>query len=322
VVQASNREVRETDLKSQVKTEQLSEAWQSLPLQRIAIEACEDELRDKTVYARLARSFENKNHNHNQIFTQLADTEEKHYTFWRKYCPNTENKPSKIRIWLVLYLRFLFGTTFAIKLLERHEAKDIEKFTSIARMIPTEDKPKFDEMLEDELSHEKGFRDQIESSYVKYLSFVVLGLADAIVEISGIHAGSLGIFNSTEITGLAGVVAGAAASIAMASAAYAQARQGFLGSASVSAFFTGVSYFISAVILASPYFITKEMVVAMATSLVLAAFIVAVTTYYNSVISERRFLKDFLPLIGIMLVATAALYVFGNVVRLFTGIGG
>jgi len=69
--------------------------------------------------------------------------------------------------------------------------------------------------------------EQMQGQYLKYISFVILGLADAIVEISGIHAGSLGIYHSTEITGLAGIVAGAAASIAMASAAYAQAKQGF-----------------------------------------------------------------------------------------------
>ncbi|MEM3185920.1 MAG: VIT1/CCC1 family protein [Conexivisphaerales archaeon] len=289
-------------------------------LQQVALEGCRDELKDKEVYQRLARSFKDKNHMYSQIFNELADTEQKHYSFWTKYCPTEKAQPSKFQIWLILFLRYIFGVTFAIKLLESHETKTIEKYKSVSHMIPDEDRSKFEEMLSDEVDHEKRFRDQVQSSYIKYISFVILGLADAIVEISGIHAGSLGIYNSTEITGLAGVVAGAAASIAMASAAYAQAKQGFAGSASVSAFFTGISYFVSAVILASPYFLTKEMVIAIVVSLILGIAIVGTTTYYNSIISETKFLRDFAELVAIMLAATAVLYLFGEGIRIFTGI--
>ena len=114
-------------------------------------------------------------------------------------------------------------------------------------------------MIADEEGHEREFSEQFSEPHIKYISFIVLGLADALVEIAGIHAGSLGIYNSTELAGLAGIVAGAAASIAMASAAYAQAKAGFKGSAAISAVYTGISYFVTAVILATPYFLTKIM---------------------------------------------------------------
>ena len=156
---------------------------------------------------------------------------------------------------------------------------------------------------------------ETQGKYIKYISFVVLGLADAIVEISGIHAGSLGIYNRTELAGLAGVIAGAAASIAMASAAFAQAKQGFQGSASISAIFTGISYFVSAIILATPYFLTKVMSFAIGTSIILAIIIIAFISYYNSIISKANFLRDFSELAGITLGASAALFVFGLVIR-------
>jgi len=148
----------------------------------------------------------------------------------------------------------------------------------------------------------------------------VLGLADALVEITGIHAGSLGIYNKTEIAGLAGIIAGAAASLAMASAAFAQAKQGFQGSARLSAVYTGVSYFITAVILASPYFLTGSMVYALAASLTLAVVILALTTYYSTVISIKPFARDFLVILGIMFGVTVILYLFGYIVRIETGI--
>ena len=175
-------------------------------------------------------------------------------------------------------------------------------------------------MLKDEEEHENVLAKQVQSSFVMYISFVVLGLADAIVEISGIHAGSLGVYSSTELTGLAGIIAGAAASMAMATAAFAQAKQGFQGSAGISAMATGASYFISAVSLAMPYFLTKNAIFAMSTSLVIAVFILAFTTYYNSIISEAHFLRDFMELAGIMFGATVVLFFFGQAIRSYFGI--
>jgi vacuolar iron transporter family protein len=247
---------------------------------------------------------------------KLSDTEYGHYEFWSKYCPDKVNeiKVSSTLIRYVLIIRAIFGSSFAVKYLERRERSTILKYNSIEPLIPPDDKSEFDKMVEDEKEHENNFADQIQGGYIKYISFIVLGLADALVEIAGIHAGSLGIYHSTRITGLAGIIAGAAASIAMASAAFAQAKQGFQGSAALSAFYTGISYFISAVILASPYFLTGDSYIAIAISLFLGILIIAFISYYNSVISKERFTRAFLELAGIMLGATGALYVIGYVI--------
>jgi VIT1/CCC1 family predicted Fe2+/Mn2+ transporter len=158
---------------------------------------------------------------------------------------------------------------------------------------------------------------EIHEGRVKYMSFIVLGLADAVVEISGIHAGSLGIFNRTELAGVAGVVAGMAASIAMASAAYAQAKQGFEGSAKWSAIYTGVSYMFTAIFLALPYFLTRSMVTALGISLVVGVALVAMMTYYDTVISARKFKRQFGEIAGIILAASFALYIAGTLIRHF-----
>jgi len=147
------------------------------------------------------------------------------------------------------------------------------------------------------------------------MSFIVLGLADAVVEISGIHAGSLGIFNRTELAGLSGVIAGMAASIAMASAAYAQAKQGFEGSAKWSAIYTGVSYMFTAIFLALPYFLTTSMITAIGVSLVVGVSLVAAMTYYDTVISARKFKRQFAEIAGIILAASLALFIAGAIIR-------
>lgn len=282
----------------------------------MAIEASKDELTDHTVYRKLAERRYEKNSKFREILSDLARTEKGHFEFWIKYAPEERDaiKVSKLTVSYVILLRFIFGVSFAVKYLERRENKVIAKYRSIKHLIPSEDQTEFEKMVKDEEEHENYFANQIQGSTVKYISFIVLGLADALVEIAGIHAGSLGIYKSTELTGLAGIIAGASASIAMASAAYAQAKQGFKGSASLSAFYTGISYFISAVILATPYFLTKDMETAIAASLFAGVLIIAFVSYYNSIISNASFTRNFAELTGVMFGASLALYILGFVV--------
>lgn len=289
-------------------------------LDEVANHGCKDEYTDYVVYKRLADRTNSKNPKLKEVLSKLSTIEYGHYEFWSKYASRKDVKVGTGLIYLILLIKIIFGTTFAIRFLEKHETATIAKYKAVAHLIPEADKSAFQNIIHEELEHENEFANQVQGSVVKYISFIVLGLADAIVEISGIHAGSLGIYKLTELTGLAGIVAGAAASIAMASAAYAQAKQGFQGSASISAVFTGVSYFISAVILALPYFFTKDMTSAIFTSVVLAIIIIAFISYYNSIVSQGKFAKDFLELVGITLGATVALYFFGELVRSIFGI--
>ena len=287
-------------------------------LVEVAKEGADDELTDRTLYARLAET--SKNGASTQVFQHLASIEQGHLDFWQKFVPGYRPRLKTRLIRRALFFKRIFGTTFAIRYLERHEAESIRRYKAAAHLVPPEDKARFEEVLADEEEHEKEFASRIESSTVRYISFVVLGLADALVEITGIHAGSLGIYNRTEIAGLAGVIAGGAASLAMASAAYAQAKQGFKGSASVSAAYTGVSYFITAIILASPYFLTRSQLEAISVSLVLAVAIVTFASYYGSIISTKPFLRDYLELLLILFGVTVALYAFGYFIRVETGV--
>lgn len=288
-------------------------------LAEVARVGIEDEYADYVLYDRLSKRVSN-NKSFSENLSQLSATEKRHFDFWKKYIPDEEPKFSRLKLYLVLFFQKVFGITFAVRYLERHESRVIEVYRSVAPVIPAEDKTAFDEMIKDEEQHEKEFAGRVESASVRYISFVVLGLADALVEISGIHAGSLGIYEVTEYAGLAGVIAGGAASLAMASAAFAQAKQGFQGSARLSAVYTGVSYFVTAIILAAPYFLTHVMVYALGTSLVLAVVILALATYYSSVISDKGFTREFTEILAILFGATAALFLFGTFIRNAVGI--
>ena len=272
-----------------------------------------DEYSDHTLYDRLSKTV-GSDSPFSGVLKELATTELGHYEFWRKYVPGEEPSLGRLKLYWILFLRRFFGLTFATRYLDRHEANVVKEYEGLSRLIPESDKPAYEEMVADEKDHEKAFALKVESSAVRYISFVVLGLADALVEISGIHAGWLGLFDKTEIAGLAGVIAGGAASLAMASAAFAQAKQGFRGSARLSAVYTGVSYFVTAVILATPYFLTSDMVLALGSSLTLAVVILAVTTWYSIVIQQKPFFKDFVEILAILFATTIVVFALGSLV--------
>jgi len=278
-----------------------------------------DEYTDYVVYKKLSGLGFEKRHRFSGTLKKLSAMEYGHYRFWSRYCPERKISVSNFKVYFIILIRLLLGVTFAVKFLERNEMNTIKKYKQVAREIPPKDRGQFNRMVADEVEHENKFAEQFDEPHIKYISFIVLGLADALVEIAGIHAGSLGIYNRTELAGLAGIIAGAAASIAMASAAYAQAKTGFKGSATLSAIYTGISYFFTALILATPYFLTNIMINALTASLVGAVVLTAFFSFYGSVISGGSFRKDFIEITSIMLGATVALYLIGTVIRYLTG---
>jgi VIT1/CCC1 family predicted Fe2+/Mn2+ transporter len=292
----------------------------NLGLAEFAYESAVDEFTDFVVYKKLSGLGFERRHKFSATLKRLSAMEYGHYRFWTKYCPDRRVKISNLKVYMIILIRLVLGVTFAVKLLERHEMSTIGKYKEVARRIPQRDQAQFKRIIADEVEHENRFVEQFDEPHIRYISFIVLGLADALVEIAGIHAGSLGIYDKTELAGLAGIIAGAAASIAMASAAYAQAKTGFKGSATLSAVYTGISYFFTAVILATPYFLTNVMTYALTASLVFAVILTAFISFYGSVISGAPFKKDFIEITAIVFGATVALYLIGIVIGYMTGI--
>ena len=287
-------------------------------LAKLAAESAADEYADGAVYKALSRR--ERNPEFKKALENIASGEQSHYEFWKTYAPDAKVSAKRLRLYVILLLRFTLGLTFTLKFMERHEGKLHERYRRIAESIPSEDKARFTEMMESEEGQEDLLIGKIHEDRVKYMSFIVLGLADAVVEISGIHAGSLGIYGETRLAGLAGIIAGMAASIAMGTAAYAQAKQGFQGSAKWSAIYTGVSYMVTAVFLALPYFLTGSQSAALTASLVIGVMLVATMTFYDNVISARPFKRQFGEIAGIILAASLALFIIGTVVRQYLGI--
>jgi len=282
----------------------------------------EDEYVDHVVYSKLAN--QEKKGDRKEILIKLAMQEKRHMEFWAKLIDNDIRIRFllKLRIYFTIFLRYLFGLTFAIKFLERNEKKVIAEYKKVLDGMVGENKEKLQEIIQDEIEHENYWISQIKEGSVTYIGFIVLGLADAIIEITGVHAGFLGVTTSTIIAGIAGLVVGVSASIAMAAAAYLQAQQGNIGKPRISAIYTGLSYILAAVALATPYFLTHNMWLAFTLSLIVALLLLAYFNYYSAVLSERVFLKEYLFNSGLILLTAFVSFLFGQFLGQFFGITG
>ncbi len=282
------------------------------------IEFCRDELHDYTVYMVLARR--EKNRERARLLERLAEQEKRHYMFWRRLA-GRDCKVSKIHGLIATVLRTLFGLTFTLKLLERGEAETIEKYRRVLDKLGSEERRELESIIRDEEEHEKALLEQIDEAVVKYVGFIALGLADAIVEITGVHAGFLGATASTIMAGVAGLVVGFAAAISMASAAYIQAKQERAArSPGLSALATGLAYIFAVVLLALPYFMTHSMALAFTASVLMGVGLIAGFNYYAAVLFDRSFPREFAESVALMLGTAAATYMFGEIVGSMFGI--
>jgi Uncharacterized membrane protein len=278
-----------------------------------------DEYIDYKVYSYLAKLERNKERK--AILEKFAKLEYEHFLFWKSMIKKRERGSlDKLKISLIILFKYIFGLIFTIKLMERNEKRVIEEYKRILNQFDGEAKIKLESIIKDEIEHENFWINQIKDNTTKYLGFIVLGMADAIIEITGVHAGFLGVTTSTIIAGIAGLVVGVSASIAMASAAYLQSKQSESLNPKISAIYTGVFYILTAVVLAIPYFLTHNMFFAFFSSLAVAITLIGFFNFYSSIIFERNFYKEFLTSSVLILVTATISFIFGELLGNLFGI--
>ncbi|MDT7888998.1 MAG: rubrerythrin family protein [Desulfurococcales archaeon] len=288
-------------------------------LMNVAIASCRDEYIDGAIYRGLSRApFLSKISK--SVLMEMASQEERHYRFWVRVSGGCRVRFLWVRVLVALFMALLFGATITIKILERKENETIQRYMGVLKHFEGSERVELEAIIEDEIKHENVLMEKIEEERIRYLGFIVLGLSDAIIEISGIHAGTLGVYEDTVKSGIAGLIAGIAASMAMAAAAYAQAKQGGMGRPATSAMYTGIAYFLTAVALAIPYFIVHEIIVAFTLSIAISIVILAYISTYGSVLYNRNYLREIAETTLIILGISAALYFIGVLVSEFLGI--
>ena len=273
------------------------------------------ELTEHQIYRRLASRMRNRGNA--EILERIGADEKRHHDFWRSL---TERKvsPKRWLIWFYVLLGRVLGLTFALKLMERGEDFAQNEYAKMR------DIPGVETIIHDEEKHERELIDLLHDEPLEYAGSIVLGLNDALVELTGALAGLSLALGNGRLVAVAGLVTGIAASLSMAASEYLSSKSEDPGRGAKSpvkaAVYTGSAYVVAVVLLILPFFLLNGILVALASTLTVAVAIIAVFTFYISVAKELRFWPRFLEMAGISLGVAAISFAIGWVLRATLGI--
>ena len=165
-----------------------------------------------------------------------------------------------------------------------------------------------------------------------YLGSIVLGLNDALVELTGALAGLTLAFADSRIILISGFITGFAASLSMAGSEYLSTKaeclhstvdrkKGLCKSPSSAAIYTGIAYFFTVLFLLFPYLLLSNVFHALGWTLVNAVIVIAVFTYFASIERGESYIHRFFEMLAISMGVAVISFGMGYLIRVFVGVG-
>ncbi len=272
-------------------------------------EAQRNEITEHLIYAKLSQSA--KGIDNKKILKYISEDELRHYNIWKKYT-RQEVKPNALKLWIYYLISMIFGLTFGIKLMEGGEKNAQKTYRKISKSVPAAKR-----ILKDEDRHEKHLIGMIDEERLRYASAIVLGLNDALVELTGALAGFTFALQNARLIAMAGFVTGIAAAMSMSASEYlsvrAEGRKDFLKSAA----YTGAAYILTVLVLIAPYLIFQNLYLSLGITVLNAIVVIFLFTFYISVAKGFSFRKRFSEMALISLGITAITFFIGLLIKMF-----
>ena len=273
----------------------------------------ETEITEHHIYKRLAKRI--KSEENARILDRIAEDELRHYNGWKQYT-NEELQPRWFNVWFYYVISTIFGFTFGVKLMEQGEEAAQANYESVSRVIPEASK-----YQEEENKHEHQLIEMLNEERLQYAGSVVLGLNDALVELTGALAGLTLALQNVKLIALSGLITGIAASLSMAASEYLSTRSEDTQKHPVrAAVYTGIAYITTVTLLILPYLLFENYYLDLAIALTTAVIIIAVFNYYISVAKGESFRERFVEMAGLSLSVAAFSFVIGYFIRIWLGI--
>ncbi|MFY4805753.1 VIT1/CCC1 transporter family protein [Aliarcobacter butzleri] len=279
-----------------------------------ALKQQQNEINDYTIYKAL--SLFQKNEENKKIFEKIANEEKSHYDFWVKIT-NKQLKAQNIIVFWYLFLVKVFGTSFALKSLEKREAGAEEFYKELFEIYPESQK-----IYKQETEHEFALIDMLHDKKLIYAGAIVLGMNDALVELTGTLSGIAFAFDKSLVVGLTGLIMGIAASLSMAGSAYLEAKENpsELIKPFTYSLYTGVSYILTTAILVIPFFIFDSIIESLILMFICAFIAIVSYNFYISVAKDLNFTKRVLQMSAITFGVAIISFLIGYLVKYYFGI--
>ena len=205
---------------------------------------------------------------------------------------------------------------FGIKLMERGEEKAQMNYSSLRGIIPN-----IENWIKSEDEHEQMLIKMLDEERLRYAGSVVLGLNDALVELTGALAGLTLALQNVKLIALSGLITGIAAAMSMAASEYLSTRSENTDKHPVrAAIYTGIAYIFTVFLLILPYLLFSNYYFDLAWALTTAVIIIAVFNYYISVAKDEPFRERFVEMAGLSLGVATFSFIIGYFIRTWLGI--
>jgi VIT1/CCC1 family predicted Fe2+/Mn2+ transporter len=272
-----------------------------------------NEITEHHIYKRLAGTV--KSPENRRILAKIADDELRHYRTWRSYTQQ-DVSPDRLAIWKYYLISRILGFTFGIKLMEGGEENAQKSYELLRETLP-----EAETVIRDEQEHEAVLIELLDEERLRYTGSIVLGLNDALVELTGALAGLTLALQDTKLIAMTGSITGIAAALSMGASEYLSTKSEETTKNPVRAsIYTGSAYIVTVLVLILPYLILENFYVCLGCTLAAAILIIAFFNYYISVARDVPFRRRFLEMAGLSLGVAALSFLVGFIIRSFLGV--
>lgn len=274
----------------------------------------QSELTESVIYKKIAGFA--KGEENRKTLLRLSREEKAHYQIWKKYT-GIEMQPETKKVIKYTLIARILGFTFAVKLMERGEEAAQSEYEKLAEEVPESI-----EIRHQEEEHETALLGMLDEETLQYVGSMVLGLNDALVELTGSLAGFALALQNTKLIALSGLIVGISATFSMASSEFLAARSEGRTDALKSCSYTGIAYLFTVVALIAPYLIFPAAfyIPALLCMLAVVILIIAGFTYYTSVAQDQPFKSRFSEMAIISVSVAVLSFIVGLLAKKFLGV--
>ncbi|MCX8169177.1 MAG: VIT1/CCC1 transporter family protein [Candidatus Methanomethylicia archaeon] len=270
------------------------------------------EITEYMIYSKLSNYVDGQNRD---ILIKIANDELKHYELLKKYS-GIDVKPNLIKFFWYILVSRVFGFTFGLKLMENGEKTAVKVYSLLSKSIP-----EIYEVLKDEEIHEIRLIDLLDEEKLRYVGSMVLGLNDALVELTGALAGFTIALQDSKLISLLGFITGVAASFSMAASEYLSTKaEGEVKNPLKASIYTGLMYILTVLFLIFPYIFISNAYLCLLLTIVEVIIIIFIFTFYISVAKELPFRKRFLEMLIISLGVASISFALGFFIKIIFNI--
>ncbi len=272
-----------------------------------------NELTEYVIYEKLSKSVKSKEQS--EILFRISKEELTHYEFF-KSITQEDCSPDSLKIFIYVFISRIFGLNFGLKLMENGEDLAQGAYDRLKEISP-----QIESIINDEEKHESELIDLINEERLKYVSSIVLGLNDALVELTGALAGFTLALQNTRLIAIIGLITGIAASMSMAASEYLSTKHEETDKTPLKAcVYTGITYIGTVIFLIMPYLLFKNIFLCLSITVTNALLLILIFTFYTSVAKGLKFRKRFLEMAGISLGIAIINFFIGFAIRKVFGV--